>query len=48
MGKIQKHKNMRPKSHTKYDIGFYQGIVIKHFIKRNGAKVTIINQYCKD
>lgn len=39
---------MRPKSHTKCDMDFYQGIVMKHFIKRNRAKLTTINEYCKD
>lgn len=45
---MEKCKNMRPKSHTKYDVGFYQGIVMKYFIKRNGAKVTTSNEYFKD
>lgn len=45
---MEKHKNMRPKSYTKYDEGFYQGIVMKHFIKRNGAEVTKSNAYFKD
>lgn len=44
---MEKHKNMRPKLHTKYDVGFYQGVVMKHFIKRNGAKVTTSNGYFK-
>lgn len=43
---------MRPKSHTKCDMGFYQGAVTKHeklsSIKRNGTKVTTSNGYFKD
>lgn len=45
---MEKRKSMRPKSHTKYDVGFYQGIVMKHSIKRNGAKVTTSNECFKD
>lgn len=41
---MEKHKNMRPKFHTKYDVGFYQGVVMK----RNGAKLTTSNGYFKD
>lgn len=48
MANMEKHNNMRLKSHTWYDTGFYQAIVVKHFIKRNRAKITIINEYCKD
>lgn len=42
---VEKHKNMRPKSHTKYDTHLNQGVVMTYFIKRNGVK---INDYCKD
>lgn len=48
MANMEKHKITRLKSHTKYDMDFYQGIVMKHLIKRNGAKVTITNEYFKD
>lgn len=45
---MEKHKNKRPKFHTKYDVSFYQGVVMKHFIKRNRTKVTTSNGYFKD
>lgn len=41
-------KNVRPKPHTKCDVGFYQGIIMKHFIKRNGDKLTTSSGYFKD
>lgn len=41
---VEKHKNMRPKSHTKYDAHLNQGIVMT-YLKEMELK---INEYCKD